>query len=87
MNVQKSLVLSGHSLTILPSIAVANDVARKRITAAPLSNPTITRTIVLALPTNRVIGKHVYCAVELLIQCVKDAVSTGAWLEARWLGS
>jgi LysR family transcriptional regulator, nitrogen assimilation regulatory protein len=87
MSVQKSLVLAGHGLTILPAIAVADDVERKQITAAPLTDPTITRTIVLALPANRVIRQHVRCAVDLLVQCIKDAAGRGAWLEARWLGS
>jgi len=87
MSVQKDLVIGGHGLTILPAIAVADDVAHKRFTAAPLSNPTISRTIVLALPTNRVIRRHVSCAVELLVQCIKDVVVKGAWLEARWLRS
>jgi DNA-binding transcriptional LysR family regulator len=87
MSIQKSLVLGGHGLTILPPIAFADELARKQVTAAPLCAPTITRTIVLALPANRAIGAHVRCTVDLLAQCVKDAVSRGAWLEARWLGA
>jgi len=51
-----------------------------------LTKPTITRTIVLAVPANRVVRQHVKCAVELLVQCVKEATKRGAWLEARWLG-
>jgi LysR family transcriptional regulator, nitrogen assimilation regulatory protein len=86
MRVQKKLVLAGHGLTILPAIAVADDVARKQVTAAPLSDPKITRTIVLGLPANRAIRRHVRGAVDLLVQCVKDAAERGAWLEARWLG-
>jgi LysR family nitrogen assimilation transcriptional regulator len=86
MSVQKDLVRGGHGLTILPGIAVADEVARKQFSVAPLSKPTITRTIVLALPANRAIRQHVKCAVELLVQCMKDATKRGAWLEARWLG-
>jgi DNA-binding transcriptional LysR family regulator len=86
MSVQKDLVLGGHGLTILPAIAVAEDVARKRFSVAPLSNPTITRTIVLALPANRAIRQHVKCVVELLAGCVKEDTKRGAWLDARWLG-
>ena len=87
MSIQKSLVLGGHGLTILPPIAFADELERKLVTAAPLSDPKITRTIVLALPANRAIGQHVRRAVELLVQCAKDAVHRGAWLEARWLGT
>ena len=86
MSVQKSLVQSGHGFT-LPAIAVADEVVRKQVTAAPLTDPVITRTIVLALPANRVIRRHVRHAVESLVQCVKDAAQRGAWLEARWLGA
>jgi DNA-binding transcriptional LysR family regulator len=87
MSVQRSLAIGGHGLTILPAIAVADDLQRGLASAAPLSDPKITRTIVLALPANRVVGKHVRCAVDLLIQCARDAVAKGAWLEGRWLGS
>lgn len=85
MSIQKSLVLGGHGLTILPPIAFADELARKQVTAAPLCEPNITRTIVLALPANRAVGQHVRRTADLLVRCVKDAVHRGAWLEARWL--
>jgi LysR family transcriptional regulator, nitrogen assimilation regulatory protein len=87
MSIQKSLVLGGQGLTILPPIAFAEELARKQLSAAPLCDPGITRTIVLALPANRAVGQHVRRTVELLRQCAKDAVDRGAWPEARWLGS
>jgi LysR family transcriptional regulator, nitrogen assimilation regulatory protein len=86
MSIQKSLVLGGQGLTILPPIAFAEELARKQLSAAPLCNPGISRTIVLALPANRAVGQHVRRTVELLRQCAKDAVDRGAWPEARWLG-
>ena len=85
MSIQKSLVRGGHGLTILPPIAIAEELARKQVTAAPLCDPQIKRTIVLALPANRAVGQHVRRTVELLVGCVKDAVTRGDWLEARWL--
>jgi LysR family nitrogen assimilation transcriptional regulator len=86
MSVQKDLVRGGHGLTILPAIAVADEVAREQFSIAPLSKPTIKRAIVLAVPANRAIRQHVQCAVEALVQCMRDATKRGAWLEARWLG-
>jgi len=83
MSIQKSLVLGGHGLTILPPIAIAEELARKQVTAAPLCDPKITRTIVLALPANRAVGQHVRRTVDLLVQCTKDAVTRGDWPEAR----
>ncbi|HSV45558.1 MAG TPA: LysR substrate-binding domain-containing protein, partial [Ramlibacter sp.] len=85
MSIQKSLVLGGHGLTILPPIAFADELARKQVTAAPLCKPDITRTIVLALSANRAVGQHVRRTADLLAQCVKDAMHRGAWLEARWI--
>jgi len=86
LSVQRSLVLGGHGLTILPPIAVADDLRAHQLSGAPLADPGITRTIVLALPTNRPTGQHVRCAVDLLVGCAKSAVAAGVWLEGRWLG-
>ena len=85
MSIQKSLVRGGHGLTILPPVAIAEELACKQLTAAPLCDPQITRTIVLALPANRVVRPHVRRTAELLVGCAKDAVTRGDWLEARWL--
>lgn len=86
MSIQKSLVLGGHGLTILPPIAFANELSGKQLTAAPLVDPRITRTIVVALPGNRSVGQHVRRAVDLLVRCAKDAVHRKEWLEASWVG-
>lgn len=85
MSIQKSLVLGGHGLTILPAIAFADELARKQVSAAPLCEPQITRTIVLAFPGNRTVGQHVRRTADLLVQCAKEAVERGVWLEAVWL--
>lgn len=85
MSIQKSLVLGGHGWTILPPIACAEELARREVSAAPLSDPTIQRTIVLALPARRTIGRHVRVTADLLAGCAKRAVQEGRWPEARWL--
>ncbi len=87
LSVQRSLVLGGHGLTVLPPIAVAEDLRSGQLSGAPLSEPAITRTIVLALPTNRPTGQHVRCAVDALVAVAKASVVGGAWLEGRWLGN
>lgn len=86
LSVQRALVLGGHGLTILPPIAVADDLRAHRLSGAPLADPAISRTIVLGLPTNRPTGQHVRCTVELLTQVARDAIESGAWMEGRWLG-
>jgi DNA-binding transcriptional LysR family regulator len=85
LSVQKSLTLNGHGLTILPPIAVHDDLMSGQLAGAPLSSPAITRTIVLALPTNRPTAQHVRCTVDLLTQCAQTAVESGIWLEGKWL--
>jgi len=86
LSVQRALVLGGHGWTILPPIAVAEDLRACRLCGAPLADPAISRTIVLALPANRPSGTHVRRTVELLEQETRRAIASGIWLQGRWLG-
>lgn len=86
VGVQKSLVFSGLGRTILPSIAVVEDVARGMLAAAPLTEPSLLRKIVLALPSNRVTTMPVRSVVALLVDTMRGAVQRGDWPAARWLG-
>ncbi len=79
LSVQRSLVIGGHGMTILPPIAIADDLRHKTLTAAPVIDPDLKRTIVMALPTNRPIGRHIRCCVEILTDCVTEAVESGRW--------
>jgi len=85
LSVQRSLVLGGHGLTILPPIAVAEDLAQGRLSGAPITDPDITRTIVLALPSNRSTGRHIRSVVGILEQEMQRGVRSGLWPESRWL--
>ncbi len=85
MSVQKRLVLDGHGYTILPSIAVVEDVANGILAAAPVSQPVLTRRIVIGASTAHPHSNSVRCVMTELIQCVKDSVATKNWPSARWL--
>lgn len=85
MSIQKSLVLAGHGITILPTIAVAEDIAKNILAAAPLVEPSLNRKIVLALPSNRSTPSSVHCVVSALVQCMKESIQHGDWPAARWL--
>ncbi|MFC4201723.1 LysR family transcriptional regulator [Candidimonas humi] len=85
LSVQRSLVLGGHGLTILPPIAVAEDLAQGRLSGAPVCGPDIARTIVLALPSNRSTGRHIRSVVNILVEEMRRAVQAGLWPEGRWL--
>ena len=86
LSVQRSLVLGGHGLTILPPIAVADDLRKHKLRGAPLTDPDITRTIVLALPKNRPTPRAVRCTTAVLVNEARKMVVSGDWLEGRWLG-
>jgi DNA-binding transcriptional LysR family regulator len=85
MSVQKGLVLGGVGITILPGIAIADDVARGALSAAPLIDAGLERKIVLALPNNRRIPVAVRCVVDILIAQISDAVRRGIWTTAQLL--
>lgn len=87
LSVQRALVLGGHGLTILPPIAVAEELRTQQLSGAPLADPPIARTIVLALPASRPTAQHVRCAVDLLVQEARRAIESGVWLQGRWLGA
>lgn len=86
LSVQRSLVLGGHGLTLLPPIAVMEDLHTGHLTGAPLCEPSITRTIALALPTNRPVSAAVRRAADGLVDCAHQAVANGGWPQGRWLG-
>jgi len=81
-----ALLRRASCLTILPSIAVAEDLRARRLSGAPLMQPEITRSIVLGLPGNRATGPHVRRAVEVMLATTREVVASGSWLEGRWLG-
>lgn len=85
LSVQKSLVMEGHGWTILPVVAVADDVARGTLRGAPLAEPALLRKIVLAAPTNRQSTASVRCVVAALLECMKTAIDERKWAGARWL--
>lgn len=82
---QKSLVLGGHGLTVLPKIAVIEEIKRGLLVAAPLTSPSLVRKIALALPSNRHSSLAVRCVANTLVECMKGAVDRGDWLAAEWL--
>lgn len=85
MDIQKSLVLSGHGYTILPPISFKQELADGRLKGAPLDAPKISRTLLLALLANRTISRPVRCVVDLMVDCIHEAVINKQWPEATWV--
>ena len=86
MSVQRHLVLMGHGLTILPVIGVADDLANKRFSAAPLSQPAIERKVVLATSAVRKMSAPLRYVLGELSLSIKASVQGGQWTAAEWLG-
>jgi DNA-binding transcriptional LysR family regulator len=85
MHIQRCLVLGGHGLTILPIIAVIDEVARGLLSAAPLTAPEVNRKILLALPNTSHIPQSVRCVAAAISEEVRDTVRRGDWPGAQWL--
>ena len=85
MGLQKNLVRHGSGMTVLPGIAVLDDVAQGRLSAAPITEPDLRRRVVLALRTARHASAAVrYVADELRAQ-IEANVRDGRWPGADWL--
>ena len=87
VSVQKKLVMGGLAWTILPALAIADDVAGGTLSAAPLAAPAISRKIVLALPKNTRQPPAVRVVARLLVAEMSAAVQRGDWPSATWLSN
>ncbi|MGW4566989.1 LysR family transcriptional regulator [Streptomyces sp. NPDC004561] len=83
MLVQKQLVRAGHGWTILPGVGIAEDVANGSLSAAPLCEPEVWRSIVLGTSrAGRVTPAAEVVAKELSRQ-IHSAVRQGRWPSAE----
>ncbi|MCF2528740.1 LysR family transcriptional regulator [Yinghuangia soli] len=82
MRVQKQLVAAGHGWTILPGLGIADDVESGTISAAPLSEPDIWRSIVLATPRYARTPPAVEVVARELVHLIGTAVAQGRWPSA-----
>jgi DNA-binding transcriptional LysR family regulator len=87
MNVQRRLAAAGVGLTVLPSIAVAEDVDSGRLAAAPLLDDGLHRRLLLAMPGTRRLGHAVRGVAAILVDEMARSVRAGAWPAAAWLAA
>lgn len=83
MNVQKRLVLAGHGWTVLPGVGIAEDVANGTLSAAPLCEPDVQRSIVLATPRSGRTPPAVEIVARELVRQIDTAVQQGRWPSAQ----
>ncbi|MGP4088890.1 LysR family transcriptional regulator [Streptomyces sp. KR55] len=87
LRVQKQLVLAGHGWTILPGVGIAEDVTDGTLSAAPLGEPDVWRSIVLATPRAGRTPPAVAVVARELARQVRAAVREGRWPSAQLLTS
>jgi LysR family nitrogen assimilation transcriptional regulator len=75
----KDLVADGAAYTILPLQAVFDEVRAGRLAAAPLSEPTLERTLVLATGTQRPATRAMREVERLTRQLVQELIGSGTW--------
>jgi LysR family nitrogen assimilation transcriptional regulator len=83
MRMQGQLVSEGHGWTILPGVGIAKDVAAGLLSAAPLCDPEVWRSMVLAAPRVTPSLAAVKVVGRALIRLVQSAVAEGRWPSAQ----
>lgn len=83
MPVQKQLVRAGHGWTILPGVGIAEDVANGSLSAAPLCEPDVWRSIVLGTSRSGRITPAVEVVARELTGQIHSAVRAGRWPSAQ----
>ncbi|MQY10025.1 HTH-type transcriptional regulator GltC [Streptomyces sp. RB5] len=87
VRLQKQLVLAGRGWTVGPRVGVAEEVAQGTISAAPLSEPEVWRSIVLGTPRSGRTTPAVEVVARELVRQVNSAVAQGRWPSAQVPGS
>ncbi|MDX3630412.1 LysR family transcriptional regulator [Streptomyces europaeiscabiei] len=87
MRVQKQLVRAGHGWTVLPGVGIAEDVAQGILSAAPLCEPDVWRSIVLGTARSGRTPPAVEVVARELARRINSAVAQGRWPSARIQGT
>lgn len=87
MSVQKSLVWNQIGYTVLPGVAIYEDLEEGRLTASPISAAGLMRKIVLASQLTRRSSTSVRCATTELRALIQTMVEEGKWAGATWQGT
>jgi LysR family transcriptional regulator, nitrogen assimilation regulatory protein len=83
MHLQKKLVLAGHGWTVLPAAGVADDVRSGVLTGAPLSEPDMSRSLVLALRRGTRTPRPVQAVADELLRLTRTLTRSGRWPSAQ----
>jgi LysR family nitrogen assimilation transcriptional regulator len=87
MSVQKQMVLAGRGWAILPAAGVARDVQQGKLSGAPLSEPSVSRSVVIGLPRTARVPRAVEAVATELLQVSRRLVLSGEWPSATLVDS
>lgn len=85
LDIQKALVINRQGWTILPLIAFIRELREGRLSAAPLSDPSLQRTIAIAQSAVRRQPVAVRCVRELLLDELKRLHQHEQWQGSQWI--
>ncbi|PWJ26526.1 DNA-binding transcriptional LysR family regulator [Branchiibius hedensis] len=83
MHVQKQLVTAGYGWTVLPAAGIATELGDGQLSAAPLVEPSIKRSMVLGLQRAGRIPPHVEAVATEAVRVVRRVVRDGSWPSAQ----
>ncbi|MGO4250477.1 LysR family transcriptional regulator [Paenarthrobacter sp. RAF54_2] len=87
LNIQKQMVMAGRGWTILPAAGVARDIQQGKLSGAPLSEPSVSRSVVIGLPRTARIPRAVEAVAAELLQVSRRLVLSGEWPSATLMGT
>lgn len=79
MSVQKSLVMKGLGLTVLPGCAIREELLRGALSASPIAAPSLKRRILMARSPSSPPTPAALRAAEALRTAVRETVLEGGW--------
>jgi LysR family nitrogen assimilation transcriptional regulator len=83
ISITKRLVLENCGCTVLPSAAVVEEVAARRLKRYRLENPAITRDVAIVWPQNRATPEGLWEVSHIIRECAAERVGAGAWPDAQ----
>lgn len=78
-SVLKDLVRAGLGHTILPRSALSTEELDKDFNATPITDPTIQRQMVMALPANRTESHATRAVIEIAVNEIANMIEAGEW--------
>jgi DNA-binding transcriptional LysR family regulator len=75
----KSLVRSGHGLTVLPLAPIHEELSSGQLSAAPLVDPVPLRRLIMSYPTDRPIPRLARFAGQAIAATIANLVDRGIW--------